>query len=277
MKIILAEPTGFCFGVRRAVRLTETALDENTRQVYCLGPLIHNRTVVEHLRRKGVRVIKRISDAGKGRVIIRTHGTQPEVLDEAGKRDIELLDATCPFVKSSQRIAMQLIREGYQVVIAGDRKHPEIESLSGFTGGKCVIIEPDAEKLPALKKKVGVLAQTTCCKEAYTELIHRLMKEDIAELRVFNTICDDSIRRQEAALKLARKVEIMLVIGGTHSANTKRLFQICSHAGVETHHIESARQLRRGWLEGKKKIGIASGASTPDWIIEEIIEKLNKN
>ena len=276
MRVILTEPTGFCFGVRRAVRLTEGALNQGTKDVYCLGPLIHNNLVVERLRQKGVRVIKRLSEADRGKVIIRTHGTQPDVLLEAKQKKIELLDATCPFVKSSQQIAKRLSEEGYQVVIAGDKRHPEIESLLGFSKGDTIVIEPGIKKLPVLKKRIGILAQTTCSKEAYLKLMQSVLKRDFAELRIFNTICDDTLHRQKAVLKLSCKVDLMLVIGGKNSANTKRLFQICRQTGVETHHIENAERLNPEWLKGKRNTGLASGASTPDWIVEEILKKIKK-
>ncbi|MBI3990734.1 MAG: 4-hydroxy-3-methylbut-2-enyl diphosphate reductase [Candidatus Omnitrophica bacterium] len=276
MKVILSKPSGFCFGVKRAVKLSETALGDGTRRVFCLGPLIHNPLVVRHFHEKGVKVIKRLSEGeNKGKVIIRTHGTRPEVLIEAGKLGIELVDATCPFVKSSQHIVKRLVQEGYQVLICGDKNHPEIESLFGFAGGKAQIIDPDSKKFPVMGKRIGILAQTTCSISGFLKIVNALLNRDFIELRVFNTICDDTVRRQKAALELARKVDLILVIGGKNSANTRRLFQICRETGVETHHIERSGQLRAEWFKNKSRIGIASGASTPDWLVEDVLSKIS--
>lgn len=276
MEIIRAENAGFCFGVKRAINLAFEAAAKSKKNVYSLGPLIHNPQTVDLLTRKGVYVVTDLEIPRPGdTLIIRSHGTTPEILDEAKKRDLNIVDATCPFVIKAQKVAQQLSLEGYQVVIVGEGDHPEVIGLKGFAGKDSWVLEnaEDAKLLPN-KPRIGIIAQTTQSFENYRGVISLLLEKSY-ELKAFNTICNATNERQEAAINLAKRANIMIVIGGHNSANTNRLAFLCSQSGVPTHHIETIVELSPSWFDGMEVVGITAGASTPDWVIEEVISRLS--
>ncbi|MFA4906113.1 MAG: 4-hydroxy-3-methylbut-2-enyl diphosphate reductase [Candidatus Margulisiibacteriota bacterium] len=275
MDILIAEHSGFCEGVERAYRI---ALEQSRqgRPVFMLGNLVHNSQVVEKLKNGGVRSVKSLSEipiGSNGILLISAHGVSPEVYDQARALGLEIVDTTCPWVKKAQKIAKELNDEGRLVVIVGDKGHPEVKGLVGWARGKAKVIEniKDIESLGNIK--VGVLAQTTQAEEHFKRLTEDLKKK-VKDLKVFNTICGATSKRQAAAVEIAGKVELMLVIGDKMSANTKRLTELCSGTGTETHQIQTVKELDQGWLKGKDKVGITAGASTPEWVIEEVITLL---
>jgi len=275
MEIFLADKAGFCFGVKRAINTAFEAAGK--ARVYCLGPLIHNPQEVERLRQAGVETVE-VFDSLKPRdtLIIRSHGVSPGVLAQARDMGLTIIDLTCPFVGKAQSDAEALQREGYQVVVVGEKKHPEVQSILGYAGDSAVVVEKaeDVERVK-LQSRLGVVAQTTQSYGNFSEIVLTLLRIS-KELKVFNTICNSTKERQEAARILARQVDAMLVVGGRNSANTSRLADLCRQEGKPTYHIEVAEEIRPEWLEGVAKIGVTAGASTPDWVVEGVIEKLKQ-
>jgi (E)-4-hydroxy-3-methyl-but-2-enyl pyrophosphate reductase len=273
MEIFLADKAGFCFGVKRAISTAFEAVGKT--RVYCLGPLIHNPQEVDRLRRAGVDTVEDFSTLSPGdTLIIRSHGVPPRVLAQARDMGLTIVDLTCPFVGKAQRFGEVLNKEGYQVVVIGEKKHPEVQSILGYAGENAVVVE-SVEDLEGLKLqgRIGVVAQTTQSYGNFSEIVLTLLRIS-KELKVFNTICSSTKERQEAARVLARQVDLMLVVGGRNSANTGRLADLCRKEGKPTYHIEVADEIQAEWLKGVTKIGVTAGASTPDWLVEGVIQKL---
>jgi len=273
--ILVARYAGYCYGVERALRITEEALEAAEGPVASLGPIIHNPSVVGHLEARGVKVVDSAGEVKDGTLIVRTHGVPPEVVEGARARDLNLVDATCPFVAVAQRKAAGLREAGYAVVILGERDHPEVAGLEGFAGEGAVVVE-DAAGLPLAElhgKRVGVVVQTT---QTRTNLagVAAALAPVARELLVFNTICDATEKRQSAAGELAAEVDVVVVVGGRNSANTARLAQLCRAIEGRTHHIESAAELEPAWFAGARRIGVTAGASTPDAEIEATVAAL---
>ena len=277
LEITTAEEAGFCFGVKRAIDMAmEAVQDESDIKVYTLGPIIHNPQVVEKLEKLGIRSVEDLSEIDSGVIIIRSHGVEPKKIEEAEKKGLTILDATCPYVKKAQKNAQLLMEEGYQTLIYGDQDHPEVKGILGATDYKALIIEDknDLDEID-LQSRIGIVAQTTKSPASFKELIGLLL-ERVKELKIYNTICNTTQVRQSGAENLADDVEIMFVIGGFNSANTNRLAEICSNTGTPTYHIETADDIKWSWLEKIKKIGITAGASTPDWLIKEVIQAMSE-
>lgn len=272
MEIMLIPHAGFCSGVKRAVELASQAARENGK-VYSLGPIIHNSQVIERLHQEGVEVVHRLDQINKGTVIIRSHGVSPSVILQAQKRRLNVIDATCPIVKRAQNVAQLLHSDGYVVIIVGDRNHYEVKSILGFAGkGARVVKSPEGLRKIG-EKKLGILSQTTQSVDNFCRVVSRAVA--IAEeVRAFNTICEAMQSRQEETAALSRKADLMFVVGGLESANTQRLSRISQETGCQTYQIEEAAEIEHNWLNGKKRIGVSAGASTPDWIIEEVLDKL---
>ncbi|HEX3030899.1 MAG TPA: bifunctional 4-hydroxy-3-methylbut-2-enyl diphosphate reductase/30S ribosomal protein S1 [Bacillota bacterium] len=275
MEILVARQAGFCFGVKRAIKMAEEAAGQD-REISSLGPLIHNRQVVARLSEKGIKPVDSLQDIPSGTVVIRSHGVGVQVLEEIEQRALKIVDATCPFVKKAQQLAHQLYEEGYKVVVVGDRSHPEVTGIVGWTYDQAVVVEnaKEAEEL-ARANKIGILAQTTQPVDNFLSVV-RVLAGKCQELRVFNTICHATGERQDAAVELANQVDVMVVVGGTNSANTQKLARLCRDTGTPTHLIETGAELDISWLKGHKRIGLTAGASTPDWIIEEVKEKMTE-
>ena len=273
MEIFLADKAGFCFGVKRAINTAFEAAGKG--RVYCLGPLIHNPQEVERLSQAGVSTVEDLSSLKPGDfVIIRSHGVPPGVLAQARDKGLNIIDLTCPFVSKAQRDAEALKKEGYQVVVVGEKKHPEVQSILGYAGEDAVVVEKaaDTEGLE-LRSRLGVVAQTTQSYGNFSEIVLKLLRLS-KEIKVFNTICSSTKERQDAARTLAGQVDVMLVVGGRNSANTSRLADLCKREGKHTYHIELGDEIRREWLNGANKIGVTAGASTPDWVVEGVIKQL---
>ncbi len=277
LEIITAEEAGFCFGVKRAIDLTIKAVENNKEDpVYILGSLIHNPQVVNNLKDLGVTSIDSIDEISEGVLIIRSHGVEPSIINKAEQKGLHIVNATCPFVKKAQQNAKKLIQENYQTIIFGEKDHPEVAGIYGFTDKKAYIVKEisDLDSIE-LNDKIGFVAQTTQSPESYRNIISSVIS-DAAELKIFNTICNTTQVRQHSAAKLAKQVDIMFVIGGYNSANTNRLAEICQNTDTPTYHIETVDDLNWEWLKEKETIGITAGASTPDWLIKEVIDAMNE-
>lgn len=275
MEIFVSNSAGYCYGVERALRYAIEAKEATDESIFTLGPIIHNPQAVNALIEQGITPINDSSEIKEGVLVIRSHGIDPKVIKDADARGLKVIDATCPFVKKAQQRAAQLVGEGYQVYIIGEKNHPEVVSILAYTENKAKIIE-DVNDIPKdVGSKVGVVVQTTQSIKKLRSITSSLLKK-AAEVKVYNTICDATNRRQEDTAKLARKVDLMLVIGGHNSANTARLTEICRAAGVQTFQIETAKDIDDAWFNNCKKIGITSGASTPDWLLNEVIEMIRE-
>ena len=269
----IARGSGSCFGVRRALRMAERALEESKRPLYTLGELIHNPQVVGELQRRGLRVARSVSGVVHGTLVIRCHGASPGVLAEARRKGLEVVDATCPFVKKAQEIARLLSGEGYRVVILGDRGHPEVEAISA--GLPAVSVVKNEAQARGLKKarKMGVVAQTTQSFETFSRVVCLLVGK-AQELRAYNTICETTSSRQREALRLAGEVDVMVVVGGRNSANTARLYEICKSRVRRTHWVENAAELKSPWFRHAVHAGVTGGASTPDWLVRQVANRI---
>ncbi len=272
LEILLVKSAGFCFGVKRAIDIAFAMADGERKGIYTFGPLIHNPQVIERLEEKGILPTEDVHRDGMKVMIIRTHGIAQNLMDEASGVGYEIVDATCPFVKKAQRYAKLLSEEGYQVVILGDRNHPEVKGLVSYAGEDVLVIG-DNESLPALKGRVGVVVQTTQPVESLKKLMGRIMEQS-REVKVYNTICNSTAQRLAETREMAAKVDIMVVVGGRNSANTTQLANLCASIPVKTYHIETADELKGDWFTDIRRVGITAGASTPDWIIYEVKERI---
>ncbi len=275
MKIEVASHAGFCYGVERAMNITDQANGED-KKIFTYGPLIHNEQVVQKLEAEGVFAVNDINDATEGTLIIRSHGAPESILDDARDMGIEVIDATCPYVRKIQEKVKKYSSEGYAIIIVGDEKHPEVIGINGWCGNKAFIVDT-AEDVKHINDNgpTCMVVQTTFRYEIYKEILEAAQTV-IKDLVAFNTICAATSKRQSAALELAGRVEAMIVIGGKHSSNTVKLAQICSSVCKKTYHIQTYLDLSVTEIKNCDSIGITAGASTPNWIIDEIINKLEK-
>ncbi|MEW5934752.1 MAG: 4-hydroxy-3-methylbut-2-enyl diphosphate reductase, partial [Bacillota bacterium] len=273
MKVLLARHFGFCFGVERAVHMAREAAGRGP--LASLGPLIHNRRVVAELEAAGVRCVSALDDV-EGTVIFRTHGVGPSLYDEARRRGLEVLDATCPFVRRAREEALRLAEQGYRVLVVGDPSHPEIQALVEWLQGRATVVRGPEEigDLPAAGR-VGLVAQTTL-PAGVLESVATALRERGAEVRVANTICTATAQRQQAAREVAAQSDLVLVVGDPGSANTRRLLEIAREAGCATHLVQGADEIDAGWLREVDTVGIVAGASTPEWAIKEVVAKVQE-
>jgi len=274
MKIELAESYGFCFGVKRAIKIAEENKDSAT-----YGPLIHNSKEIQRLEedfKVGLTDDYKTFKAGD-KAIVRTHGIPKNELAELKETNVNVVDATCPYVTKPQQICQEMSEAGYDIVIFGDEAHPEIKGVKSYaTYGAIVVTSPEELEDLKLKERVALVAQTTRKVENYLEIANYLIPRH-KEVRVFNTICNATFENQEAARKLAKKADVMIVIGGKNSSNTKQLFSIASDNCKDSYHIEDEKDLDFSWFDGKELCGISAGASTPDWIIQNVVDSIGKN
>jgi 4-hydroxy-3-methylbut-2-enyl diphosphate reductase len=276
MIVILADPTGLCFGVKRAIEELERSINSRGK-VYALGSPIHNPQEVKRLEGMGLVVVNSPQEVPHGgTAFIRAHGATPQAIEELRRRGCEIVDGTCPFVRNVQEKVAFLSKEGYAVVIVGDPDHPEVQGIRGYAvGNSFVVSDPSQVDLVPSCAALGVVAQTTQ-KEDVLAAVSASLVPKAKELRLYNTICSATLSRQEAVRRLAGKADGIIVIGGRNSANTGKLVSIAKSTGVGVQWVESADELDWGGLEGKEKIGIAAGASTPDWLIEDLVSRLRR-
>jgi 4-hydroxy-3-methylbut-2-enyl diphosphate reductase len=277
MKVEKARELGFCFGVRRALSIIEGAA--SGAGIVTLGPIVHNKTVVARLKGLGVGVVDDIDGLEGGVIAISSHGVSPETLDRINAAGVEVIDTTCPIVRSAQRAARRLANAGFGIIIFGEASHPEVRGLLGWAG-RNAIASMDAEIVPvdSLPRRVGIMAQTTQSRGEFTAFVNRLNERLLLhsqEIRVINTLCQETQKRQSAAVELAATSDLMIVVGGHNSANTRRLAEVCQHI-VETYHIENASEIDAGWLKAKSSVGITAGASTPDEAIEQVMRRIKE-
>ena len=273
MKIVLASTYGFCFGVKRAIKIAEENPGSKT-----YGPLIHNKDEINRLQEGfNIGLANNLNDVkDDDSVVIRTHGIPKKELEALKGQETTIIDATCPYVTTPQKIVQHMSEDGYSIVIFGDKDHPEIKGVVSYAKNLkdafIVLEEKELDALP-LKSKVAVVAQTTRKPEDFLKITSALILKH-KEVRIFNTICNATFENQDAASDLAQQADIMIVIGGKHSSNTKQLHSICKHKCDDSYLIENEKELTKEWFEGKEFCGISAGASTPDWIVQNVIDKI---
>jgi len=276
---ILESPyTGYCFGVKRAMSLLEEGLNRNRgKSVYAAGDIIHNPQAIEQLRFRGVESVDSLNDVKEGETfVIRAHGVHPDIISRARDKNIEIIDTTCPFVKRSQEYVKKLSRENREIIIIGDRDHPEVKGLSGHAGRKPLIIGSldETRALPKLKK-AGVVTQTTFSAKESERIVSEF-KSRIEDLKVFNTICKATVKRRKATMNIAEQVDLMLVVGGKGSSNTRRLHYMCLDNNILSKHIETADEIEESWFSDIRRVGLTTGTSTPDWVLTEVKDRLRE-
>jgi len=274
LKILLAKKRGFCPGVQNAIEKAKSALG-TYGVVYSLGQIIHNQQVVTELTRQGLKIVDKIDDVPPGAtVLIRSHGVGPAVFQQAQERNLTVIDATCVLVKRAQKLVQHLDDAGYQVVVIGDPNHPEVRGIVGYAKHVMVInTDQDLLNLPP-SGKIGVAAQTTLSRSHLAAMVAKIVEHGFSEIRLVNTLCGEAVGRQLSAVELAKQVNVMFVLGGKHSANTRELAQLASACGTRTFHLEEFSQFEPGMIEGAETIGITAGASTPESIVQEFAQGL---
>jgi 4-hydroxy-3-methylbut-2-enyl diphosphate reductase len=277
LQIKRAEGIGFCLGVRRAIDIVERVAAERG-SVETLGAIVHNQPVLRKLAQKGVSVVKDITDVKGDVVITSSHGISPEVAEDIKMRQIDPIDTTCPFVKRAQITAERFAKDGFFTIVFGDAEHPEVKGILGRTGGRG-IATMNVDLLIAngtLPRRLGVLAQTTQILDSFADFIKNLLVSPAfkdAELRVVDTICHDIRQRQINSLELAKECDLVLVVGGHTSANSRHLVELCSTV-TPTYLVETADEINPAWLKGKETVGVTSGASTDQSTIDEVVDRL---
>jgi len=271
----VAEKCGFCPGVRNAITLAKKTI-QGKKEVHSLGPIIHNEEVVRQLAQAGLKTIDSVDQISTGTVLIRSHGATQKELQALEKKGVNIVDATCVLVKRVQKIARVLHEEGYKVVIIGDKNHPEVKAVVGSAPDVEVVgDESDLDKLSKYKK-LGVICQTTQSPDFFANMIGHIGRLEFSEIKIINTLCRETMSRQEAAVKLCRQVDIMFVLGGLHSANTRKLAELCKKHNSQTWHLQNWDELDISILSGKRIAGVTAGASTPDEVIKEFVDKLRQ-
>jgi 4-hydroxy-3-methylbut-2-en-1-yl diphosphate reductase len=280
MRVIKATELGFCMGVRRAVEMMEGAADK-MGPITSLGSTVHNPQVVDKLRRRGVEVIATLDAIDARPVAITAHGVGPQVLRELEVRGADIVDTTCPIVTRAQQWAKKLTDEGFGVIVFGDPEHKEVRGILGWANGKVVTMKSEADldaPLPDwMPSRVGVVSQTTETEGHFAAFVQKLLTvhmQRISELRVINTLCNATTSQQAATDELARGVDLMVVVGGRESANTRHLAEVSRERGVETYHVESAAEIEASWLRGRETVGVTAGASTPDAVIDDVVARI---
>ena len=267
-KVIVARPTGFCFGVERAIGLAKSGKKQFGR-VSTLGELVHNPLVLKELEREGIRSVRSARQVREGALVIRAHGCPPETFAECSRLGIALVDATCPYVRKVQNVARRLKDQGYTVVVVGERNHPEVKSILGHCEGRGRVYSP---KMRLKGGKIGVVAQTTMSRERLREAVASLSRFRYNELRVFDTICEEVAARQLAAARIAQQVDLVVVVGGRNSANSSRLAEIARNAGRRVVFVERASEVPLRIVERADRVGIVAGSSTPSRVVSEIVD-----
>jgi 4-hydroxy-3-methylbut-2-enyl diphosphate reductase len=278
-EIVVASHAGFCFGVKRAVDMVEKCLAERKEPIHIIGSLVHNDQVMEALKKKGLIQVNGVAEVPEGgKLIIRSHGTTKEVVDAARAKNIGIIDATCPFVGKARIVAENFQKKGYDVAICGDAKHAEIIGINSWIGnaGKIIGSPEEVKNIVFEKNMIGVLSQTTYKNSFLQEVVGALLASGKKHLLIENTICSDSATKQDEIRELAQKMDVVIVVGGKSSSNTNKLAEISRSVGTKTHHIETKDELDGTWFEGAEKIGITAGASTAQFLVQEVVEKITE-
>jgi len=275
MKIELASSYGFCYGVKRAIEIAE-----KHQNSFTYGPLIHNKDEINRLKDGfNIGLVESIDDVkNDDTIVIRTHGIPKDELAVLKEQKNEIINATCPYVTTPQNIVAKMSKEGYSVVVFGDREHPEIKGVVSYAESQkdvFVVLEPQELELLPLKKRVAIVSQTTKKPEDFAKIVTALISK-YKEVRVFNTICNATFENQDAASELSKRADVMIVIGGKHSSNTKMLHSISKQDCEESYLIENESELEKLWFKNKNLCGISAGASTPDWIVQNVINRIEE-
>ncbi|MDD4979696.1 MAG: 4-hydroxy-3-methylbut-2-enyl diphosphate reductase [Candidatus Omnitrophica bacterium] len=277
--IKLAKNIGFCLGVKRAIDIVEGALNRNKGIIYSLGPVIHNPEVIKRLERRGLCVVKSLDNLKESSVLILpSHGTARNILKTAKKKKLRLIDVTCPYVSLVQKTCAMLHEQGLEVIIIGERRHPEIKALLDLAIGAHTI-----DRIKDIKqgwfsyRKIGIISQTTQAQDMFFKIVNKILEKNplVKEVHIYNTICLDTARRQDEAGKLAKSVDVLLVVGSRLSANTKRLFSIGRKINKRTYLVENKGTPLSGILKKADRVGLISGASTPEWLVGDIVKKIS--
>lgn len=274
MHVKVARNAGFCFGVRRAIEMAFKALEEAKRPIFSLGPIIHNPQVVKKMQDMGLQVVHNICEIPEGTVIFRSHGVDAKERAEALKRHLAVVDATCPFVEKAHEHVRRLMEQAYQVLVVGDPNHPEVLSILSYTDGRGIAVSSIEDlRTIDLAPKIGVVSQTTQGLKTFQSIVSEVVRQT-REALIFNTICDATKVRQEESIRLAGEMDAMVVIGGYNSANTRRLKELCSQVQPRTFHVETVQELKKIPLGSVRSVGVTAGASTPQWLIDPVVDYL---
>jgi 4-hydroxy-3-methylbut-2-enyl diphosphate reductase len=268
-RVIVGRPIGFCSGVERAIRLAREGRDRFGR-VWTLGQLVHNPLVLAELAEQQVKPAGRLLPAGPGAVVVRAHGCAPSLVEAARARHLTVIDATCPYVRKVQNVARRLAEQGYEVVVVGERNHPEVKGILACCAGLGRVY---SARMRATRSRVGVVAQTTLDRDRFQQAVANLVRLRYTELRFFDTICEEVVARQRAVARIARRAGVVVVVGGRNSANTSRLAAIARAAGRKVLHLERAAELPSGGFPRDATVGIVAGSSTPSWVVREIVRR----
>ncbi|MEO0079361.1 MAG: 4-hydroxy-3-methylbut-2-enyl diphosphate reductase [candidate division WOR-3 bacterium] len=272
-RVVVARPVGFCSGVERAIRVARQGRERFGR-VWTLGELVHNPLVLKELAQEGIVPVNQVRAAVGGALVIRAHGCPPGVFEECRRFGVPVIDATCPYVRNVQRVARRLKDQGYGVVVVGERNHPEVRSILAHagTGARCLSPDSVAGRIRLVRRRIGVVAQTTMAPDEFKEVVAKLAQVQYTELRVFDTICSEVKARQERAAQIAEKADVVIVVGGRSSANTCRLVEVVRRRGRRVMLVEEPDELRRtvNELRGVKVIGVIGGSSTPSWVVKGV-------
>ena len=276
MKINVAKSSGFCFGVKRAINEAEKCRSNTDEPIHTLGPIIHNPQAVKKLEDSKIYSKGSVDEIDDGTVIIRSHGVKLEEYDRVRDKGLNIVDATCPFVKKAQSLVALLAEEGYTVIVVGQKEHPEVKGILSYGPDNIMVAETpsDLEEMGHIKK-IGIVSQTTLPTSKLEAVVAHCVPR-CTEMKVYNTICNATSIRQEESEELARISDAIVVVGGRNSANTKRLVELCRTIQPRTYHIEVADELEAEWFDGIGSTGVTSGASTPTWVIENVIEKIEE-
>ncbi|MFQ5796058.1 MAG: 4-hydroxy-3-methylbut-2-enyl diphosphate reductase [Candidatus Bipolaricaulia bacterium] len=276
MKIETATVLGFCFGVRRAIDIVAQDAEKHG-PLETFGTTVHNPYVINDLEKQGAKVVGSLDDVETGTVAITAHGVGEEIYQVIEEKGYRLVDTTCPIVSKAQREAHRLIDEGFQMILYGEADHKEVRGVLGWAQGKAIAIMDPKADVPIPRRKVALISQTTKGPESFIHFISEFLTHNmdrINEVRIVNTTCPETNERYAAAQELATRADLLIVIGGKHSANTRKLAETCRKTGVETYHIESADEIQPEWVVGKQHVGVTAGASTPDASIDAVVERL---
>lgn len=278
MQIKVARNSGFCFGVEKAVNKAFDATQQNKENIYSLGPIIHNKQVIGKLMETGLDVVNTVDEIHQGTVIIRSHGVGKDIYDQAKIKDLEVIDTTCPFVRRIQNIVKDYYQKGYKIAVIGDPKHPEVIGINGWCENQALIVQSESDIPTDINhfEKLCIVVQTTMPLTRFETLSEKLSQQ-AEHVEKFDTTCFATKERQESAKELALEVDAMVVIGGYNSSNTQKLVDICKKVRpTSTFHIETSSALDLNDFKKFNSVGITAGASTPEWIIQDVIKYLNK-
>ncbi|MGA2192402.1 MAG: 4-hydroxy-3-methylbut-2-enyl diphosphate reductase [Nitrospirota bacterium] len=275
MKVFLAEYAGFCMGVQRAIDLAHKTASEEAAPVFVLHEIVHNKSVVRDLEKEGVKSVDRVDEVEKGTLIISAHGAAPDVIEKAKAKGLKVVDTTCPLVSKIDRIIKRLASEGYTIFLLGDKDHAEVKGLKAVAPEHTIVFRHEIESLPDVSGPVALVSQTTQNIKYFEEVVEK-MKLRYPQVEVYNTICDATEKRQNSVLELGKHVEIIITVGSRNSANSKRLQEVASTVAPKSYLVDNANELDPDWFRGIKKVGVTAGASTPDILIEGVIQRIKE-